>query len=539
MSNFHDYLLKDIKEKKDLLNVFPSNTELRKQKYIDSIVDVRQKYIKSKGDIRKYILYKYEEILPKKTIYNVTAEEEEIAALRKLITLGNPLTSYFERLEFDILLFDLLNYSNSSIDKLNDVLNQYISKFNLIGIKLNAKNFKINIYAYTYMCYFFKKYDSETGDPDSIELYHNEFERIYWKCPKIFEYIIVCLRMLTLKYEKKFERYVDNTFRLELRVNNFASYDDLLKKVRTLLLRIETTRDEDEYDIVHLCMDGVLDINTLPSTRLLDFDYFMIERFDLEDEIKTNQLIASIKKLGYNLSEYKQYLNYGELFKYFKTTYGPLLNEPVSKKDLLKEANKNIDKQFKKVIKLSHNKYYELLADLESNITNDINDKLFIQDKELTELFKLTIEYNNMYFDIRCRKLFKANTTAGEILELVNSYPFFARTLFTKMVSEIEDETEVANKFLEMRDLVYNPHRKLLDIIQIFTEQNILNMLTVGYRFENLNIYEDSFDEANINEVYNRCIRILRRKKMDSFTLSVEQINFLAEVNKLKNENKI
>ena len=46
----------------------------------------------------------------------------------------------------------------------------------------------------------------------------------------------------------------------------------------------------------------------------------------------------------------------------------------------------------------------------------------------------------------------------------------------------------VANKFLEMRDLVHNPHRKLLDIIQVFTEQNVINMLTVGYRFENLNI---------------------------------------------------
>ena len=531
MNNFHDYILKDIEEKKALLEVFPINTALRREKMIDTLNDLKNKFSKSRADLKKYIIYQYETILPKKTIYNVDIEQKEIEELKKMLTPGNPKTTFFEQMGFDMILYKLMHYYNISISDINKLLKSYLSKFNDVGVKLSEKDFKINPYLYTYMAYFFK--DDGTVNKEI-------YEKIYWKCPKIYEYLLVTLRVLTLKYSKKFTKYINSEFKKTLEKNGFKSFDDVINKIKELSIKIDNTKEEDEYDIVHLCMDEKIDIKDFIDSEEDDFAYFTIEEIDIHDENKVNQTIAAIRNLRHNLEEYNIYLKYADIIvDEFKADFSSYVNNPEKKNTILKDKEKEINKSIKGLWKKSVKKYYPTIEQIEAAMDKKSSDILFEQDQLLADAYEKVKEYNELYFKEKCKEIVKPNTTAGEILEVIYSYPFFAFKKFGKLVQEVEDDSEIMNRLNEVRDLIFNPYRKLIDIIQIFSNQNVLQVLTNGYRFENLNLYEDSFDAGNIELIFDKCDKVIRRVKMDKFNLNIDQIKFLSEVNKLKNSNQI
>lgn len=532
MDNFHDYMLKDIEEKKALLDVFPSNTTLRKEKLIETLNDLKGKYNKSRADLRKYIIYKYEQILPKKAIYSIDIEQKEIEELQGLLVTCNPKTSFFEQMGFDMLLYKLMHYYEMSIEDINKVLRLFLEKFNKINVKLNENYFKINPFLYTYMSYFFK--DNETID------YNNIYERLYWKCPKIFEYLIISLRILTTNYSKKFTKYIINEQNRILSERNFKSFEDIINRIKELRVLIDNVKDEDEYDIVHLCMDEIIDINDFVGSEEMDLGYFTIESVDIEDRPKVEQTVLTVKNLKNNLQEYINYQKYTDaIITDFKKDYMAYTKNTDNKTNVLKAKDKEINTLIKKMFKLTLKKFYSNIDD-----TNQIHekkdlDRIYEQDQVLIVAYSKVKEYNELYYKEKCKEIVRPNTSIGELLEIIYFYPFFAVKKFSKMVREVEDDSEINIKLNEIRDLIFSPYRKIIDIIPVFTTQDVLQTLTNGYRFENLNLYEDSFDTSNIELLIEKCDKLIRRVKMDKFDLNIEEIKFLAEVNKLKNSNQI
>ena len=76
-------------------------------------------------------------------------------------------------------------------------------------------------------------------------------------------------------------------------------------------------------------------------------------------------------------------------------------------------------------------------------------------------------------------------------------------------------------------------------MIPIYVEKNIPQQLMNGYRFENLNVTMDSFEETNLDIIFERSTRILRSKKVEKFKNSIDDINFLVNVKRLQEEEKI
>ena len=108
-----------------------------------------------------------------------------------------------------------------------------------------------------------------------------------------------------------------------------------------------------------------------------------------------------------------------------------------------------------------------------------------------------------------------------------------------KKVFEEEREEEIDIIRYKMKDFIYNPYRKIIDMIPIFVDKNIPQLLMNGYRFENLNITEESFEDENINNIFEKCNRIIIAKKVSKFKLSLDEINFLKEVKELKQKDLI
>jgi len=533
--NFKEYIVNDVNEKKVLIDLLPKNTSKRKEKYKDTALEIKEKYLKSKEDVKKFIDYKYEKLLPKKTIKSIELELREIEKLNELLVLGNPLSTFYEKMEFDLLLYDLMHYYDNSLENVNKVIVKFINKIQEAGVDITPNDIKINVHSYLYLSNIFNNYILKIKKVST-----DEFEKIFWKCPKVIEYVIINLRIIVRKNEKKFNNYIRSKLSAKLKINNFTSYDEVVDKIKLLKEEIREKTSEDEYDIVNLCLDDKLDINSFAQTKENDYSFFMLKPIDLNDKISTKKFFDSIITLKYGLEEYLLFLEYKKVLDDIKTKYTKYVSTNEKQPKLVEVKNKKneILKLEKQILKMRVNRYTNTIKELENNLKPREIDKIFKQELLLDDLYKLYNELNEVYFDEKIKETIKINTYVSDIFEIFNAYPYFNKRMIKK-VFEVDTEEEIENIRTKIKDFVYNPHRKIIDMIPVFVEKNVPQLLANGYRFENLNITEESFEDDNINNIFDKCNRIIRSTKIDKFKLSLDEINFLVEVTTLKNKDLI
>jgi len=535
MMNFKEYIINDVSEKKILIDLLPQNTQRRKIKYQETIQEIKEKYLTTQSDIKKYIDYKYNKLLPKKQIVNVEQEIRELSKLSKLLIIGNPQTTFFEKMELDILLYDLMHYYDNSLENVNKTIYKFIDTLSNAGIIINLNDYKLNNYSYLYVKTLVEKYHGK-----SYTLSNDEFGKIYWKCPKVIEYIIINLLIIVRKNEHKLNNFIQSKYKYQLKTYELNDYEEITNKVKQLKQKIIDKTSENEYDIVNLFIDGKLDLNSFKNIKTTEFPYFMLKDINLEDQKETEEFVITINKLKYGLEEYLMYQEYLPVIEDFKKKYTKYIedSEKNNKNSELKSKKTEIMKLEKLVYNTRVNKYYDTLKSLESNLNNREIDKIFKQEIHLEKLYKLYGELNELYFDNKIKENIRINTSVADVFEIFNSFPYFNKKMIKKVFNlETTDEIEIIRN--KINEFIYNPYRKIIDMIPLFVEKNIPQLLMNGYRFENLNITEESFEEENINNIFEKCHRIIRNSKIEKFSLSLDEIEFLVKVTDLKNKNKI
>lgn len=534
MFNFKDYIETDIEEKKTIANVMPKNTAVRKRKYLETLNQIKTEYEGHKDRVREFINYNYDKLLPHK-------EEQRLhptADLKRLIELENPLTTCFEKLKLDQYMYVLMHYYNYSIEHLNQTLDKIVSCFQDAGITLTEKDFKLNIYSYQYMSCFFKEYFIINND---YSLEH--FQNIYWKCPNVFLYLVVNIRMIFQKYAKNLENYVKNTVKRQQSKLEFKTTKELFNRFQAIQIENTAKQEETEYDIVNLCLEKKIDINYYrPEANNIESDYnfFTIEPVDLTDSEQKANFLESLSNLRYNLMEYQLYLKYQPVIDYFSNNYqnqteNGLKTQKLEIKNKLKAIKKLEnsliwkENTFKNRVSLKY-----LTEELDENTKN----KLSVQDKLLVEIYNKYLEYDELYYEGKVKSILKTTSKASDIFCIVKSYPLFSRQIIKKTL-EVEERQQIADIYKEIDKLLYNPYRKIIDMIPVFEKNNIPQILMNGYRFENLNVTEDSFDDMNIKIIFERSDKIFRELKIRKFKLSIDQIEFLVAIDAMKKNNQI
>ena len=145
--NFRDYILGDIEEKTAFLKTLPTNTVVRRKKLNSTIEDMKKTYGSHKDMVRNFINYKYDKLMPVKMEKNLEDKCKNLIILKRLLTLGNPNTTYMERLGFDMVMYELMHYYDYSLLKVNDIIDHFINKFNCAGIKVTLSDFRLSYYS--------------------------------------------------------------------------------------------------------------------------------------------------------------------------------------------------------------------------------------------------------------------------------------------------------------------------------------------------------------------------------------------------------
>ena len=94
----------------------------------------------------------------------------------------------------------------------------------------------------------------------------------------------------------------------------------------------------------------------------------------------------------------------------------------------------------------------------------------------------------------------------------------------------------IANNF----DLfAMNPTNVIMDGTTLFENSDVSKIIVNKYRLAKINISDDDLHTDNIENLLNKIDLLLRIEKIEKSSITVDQIWFLTEVDKIKKDEKI
>ena len=307
MNNFLDFITRDIASKKTMITSMPSKTKTNKKKINATIEEIEEKYKVYKDNVKNYLIVKSHSFEIKEDNKEYEKVKKEVISLEQLRFLLNPFNTYIEKLGFDELLYQINNFSKFNFHSLNDIINAFLDKFEIIGLKLKSDDFRITSYVNEYMSAFL---DVRYGIDKKYDKVSEIFERIYWLNPDLINHLALNFKILIRKNAKLFD---DNILKLQkktMKEYNINDYEECLEKLKNKYSELEKLEEETIGKIISLALEGSLDINHYfedNKVRINAFSSIIPDDIDTEDEKEMDKIRDILVKLKYNVEEYQKY----------------------------------------------------------------------------------------------------------------------------------------------------------------------------------------------------------------------------------------
>lgn len=562
MASFFEFIEEDIEAKKTLIATLPTNNNRDIKKHNAKVEEILKKYTEYKSSVKKYIDVKSKSFYVKENRKVIDEVNNKINDLEHARFILNPFNTYFEKMGFDNLLYDISNYNDFDFEYLNNIISQFIDKFKLIGIELSKDDFDCTCYVHKYMKSFLENRNNGNKDYDNILA---QFEEIYWINPELVGHIGVNFRQLVDKYEKKFNNYILKLKKEVLVDNNIKNYDECLEKLKAAYSESNSVNKESITDIINLSLAGDIDINSYfenSKIRTTAFSSLSIEALDFSSKAEMNKFYDTLSKLKQNLEEYENYMKFLPLIDDFKDEYQKELvaDNEINKSNIQKKMKtifSEIATKKSKIIKLnrviiSKSRHIDETKSIDTrkNLFNIIVGKIESKNSEhlkqiksdsiklAQELYLLYKEYDREYINLKVFSVLNRAFTVSELLQLYYSFDYYKK-IAIKKVFEITDYNKVTEYSEEFDLFAMDLNNVIIKGVSIFEENNIAKVIVNKYRLDNINITEEELASESIETLIDKVNLLLRINVIENSTTSVEKIWFMAQAEKLnKKENK-
>lgn len=527
-NNFLDFIKKDIEAKKTLISTLPTKTMTNKKKVNSTIDATKGKYLDYADNVRNYINAKKNAIKIPTSDGNLEQLRERVKHLEYVKSLLNPINSYFEKLGFDTLLYEINNYYIFNFHSLNDIINGFLDKFEQAGILLNSDNFDYTCYVNEYMSSFLEVRRSKSGSYARVS---EIFEEIYWTNPELIEHIEINFRKLIRTNAKKFQAYIESMQRDVMTTYSIASYEDCLMKLRDAYIELNLASSESLLDICNLALDGAFDIEQYfkdHKVRIAAYSSLIPDKIDYNNEKEMGKICASLEKLKCNVEEYSDYIDFYALFKDFKDQYTSVVNSKEENRSLAAIVAE-INKKEEELAKFNRRIGKSSIFDKREMSVKRLKAESVCKAKELYELYK---KYDLEYFKDKVIANLSSTMSVSELLELYYSFDYFKKLAMQK-VYNITDYNIISEYNDRFDAFATNPRNIVMTGVPIFESSDIPKIIANKYRLNNINLDEDDLSSENLKPLLNKILLILRTNKIENSSISLEQIWFIVKANKL------
>ena len=536
MISFLEFINKDISAKKTMITSMPVKTKTNIKKYNKTLDEFKEKYSDYKGSVYNYLLAKSRSFNLKNEKDNADKVTEKLVNLERVKFLLNPTNTFFEKMSFDVLLYQLNNSYMFNFKSLNDVINGFLDKFDLVGVKLSSNDFNYTCYVHEYMTSFLEVRNSETKKYAKVSAI---LEQIYWMNPELIDHIELNFRRLIKKHEKKFNAYISKIQKQSMAENKIKNYQDCLDRLKTTYIELNLTNKEDVFDIVELGRNNEYDINQyLPDSKVRTNAYeSLITGIEYSDKDSMGKLCEALEKLKNNIIEYDTYNEFLPLFNYFKEEYQSLLEVNNKEYKGLKDINAQIVLKEKELDKLNKKIFGGKVIFNFGNTDKDLKKLKADSVRIAKELYDLYKQHDQEYFKSHIMKFLSSSMTISDILNIYYSFDYFKKLAIQKAY-DLQDYDEIIRLSDNFYLFATNPMNVIIAGIPVFEEANIAKVIANKYRLNSLKITEDDLKPENLKPLLNKIQLILRVEKIEaSDKTSLEKIWFIVQVEKIIAKN--
>ena len=527
MNNFLEFINKDIDAKRLLITSMPVKTKANQKKLNKTIDEYVEKYTEYKNSVKTYLLAKNHSFEVKEKKHE--AERENLVELERTRFLLNPSNTFFEKLRFDELLYQIDNYNVFNFDSLNDIINSFLDKFEFIGVKLDREDFDYNVHVQEYMSEFL---DVRYGIQKKYEKVSEVFEKIYWVNPDLILHIGLNFRKLIRKNTSKFEAYISKLQKTTMHEKGIKDYDDCLEKLKHAYSKLNESIDKEVEKIVSLATKGEIDINHyLPGNKIREgaFNSLLGPDFDITNVKEYNKVCEILLKLKYSLEEYDNYAKFVPLFEQFKNDYKELIDTKELPKTKVIEAEiikkeKELDKQNAKVKKPRG--LFGFKSESALKLAKMKSSHLV---RELADLYS---KYDEEYIKEIVIKNISQDMTVSEVLHLYYSYDYYKKDAIRRAY-ELEDYQSIIEYSDEYDFYSMNPNNIIAEGIEVFNDSNVSEVIANKYKLNAINVEPADVTEENIKTLLNKVLIILRLNVIENSKLSLDEVWFMVQVSKI------
>lgn len=536
MNNFLEFIEKDINAKKTLISTMPTKTKTNIKKFNENLISMEEKYDEYRTNVRNYLLAKSRSfnIKDNDNVQTIEKLKEKIISLGNVKFLLNPSNTYFEKMGFDDLLYQINNYYIFNFNSLNDIINGFLDKFDLAGIKLTEEDFNYTCYVHEYMGSFLEVRNKKTKSYDKVS---EIFEQIYWINPEIVEHIELNFRKLIKKNDKKFINYIIKLQKQVLYENKINNYVECLEKLQSAYIELNIANKEDINDIIFLAKQGKIDINQYVDSskiKLSAYDSLVPDTVSRSDKESMNKIYRALEKLKLNVEEYINYLEFIPLIKDFKEEYQKLIPDDSKKseyeglKTVVNQIN-NKEDELERINRKIFSGKPGLFEFKNDNALKQLKNESIYKAKELYELYKT---YDKEYFKDKVLSILTRTLNISDFLNLYYSYDYFKK-LAIKRVYGINVYDEIL-KYSDNFDMfAMDPTNIIINGISIFDDNDVPRVIANKYRLNNIKIAEEDLDEDNLKSLIGKILLILRINAIENSTTTIEKVWFMVQVEKM------
>ncbi len=541
MSNFLEYIKEDIELKTSTLSSMPDKTKTNINNLTNKLDLYENRYKDYKVSVKKYIEVKAGSI----DIKDPGASENkmkvekllaELKNLQELNTLLNPMNTYFEKIGFDALFYDLSRSSEYDFTKLNNIIKSILDKFSLIKVVLTKENFCINSYVNEYMTAYLEAVAISNGNYTSLEPI---FEKIYWVNPNLVNHIELQFRRLIRKHRDKFESYSDKIRDEAVEKTGANSYEDYLKKLKNIQFEMINLSTDSITEIIKFSKDGVINIRDyMPDSNLCKTVNSSL--IITPGAVPNEKISGELKKLKNIVLEFKGYNEFTPFIELAKTKFKNYKNdrqindigdEIEDLEDKLRDISDAIfggKEESSSKFKLS--KLFSDKSEPKKSLKELEADSIKICDRVL-ELYKLIdeIKFNN-----KLKETLSEYSSLDEFLNVYSSYNYYKYQILKEAfkIDKYEVLMDTAKRFDEF---CTNPNNVVITSIPVFNDYDIAKLIVNKYRLNNINLTEESLKTNGLDTLSKYIDIYLRLEHIKACNLTAEKIWFIVEASKLNN----
>ena len=499
-------LEKEIELSEELLNGLPVNNSKNKRKFLKELDSEIRNYTDKLEEIKKEFDHRKKkyEVLE----YNdISYDDITLNNLKKALTYTNTLSTAYEKLNLDKIVYQLSHYKEEDLIDNNKSILKMINIFKVAGISLTNKDFNYTKFVNDYMKMFFE-------DELKTDKIKTVFDDIYWQCPNIMMQIELNIRHLYISDKSKLEHYIKS---VNKKITSHFKNGETSILEDYNYIRQKYSQDINKNNFILDFYNQKMDIDEYTDEKIKDIiSQLFIDTSDSKIEI--------VKQMKNSLIEYKNYLKYKDLVDKIKELYNETLE-----KDFINKTIKKINVQERKLFKLNK-KFNRRISKtsvnkLEPKINNIIDEIKKMYDEIDTSIFKIIVKTH-----------IKENSTIFKSLLLIIQYYTVLADYFRDKNPQITYD-ELDMEINKLYDFIMDPNNTMINNITVLDEKELSDIIVTNYKMLNVNIDKSSIDDASLDELIHKLDKIIINYQLNAFNISIKELQDMKLI-KLATEKK-